>query len=75
MSRGGRFRPNQLTTIKGAGCPGAIAESPEYRTGLATIRVAIPAQVEAVEKLLDPKAMGPPDTAYAGSELSKDARY
>ena len=43
---------------------GLIVEAPKHRTSIARIRVAIPAQLRAVEKLLDPKSMGLPDTAY-----------
>ena len=51
-----------------------IADPPKKRMGLARLRVAIPAQLRAVKKLLDPKSMGLPDTAYACRKLAEDAR-
>ena len=50
-----------------------IADPPKNRMGLARLRVAIPAQLRAVKKLLDPKSMGLPDTAYACRKLAEDA--
>ena len=40
--------------------PGLIVEPPEHRTSIA--RNLIPAQLRAVEKLLEPKSMGLPDS-------------
>ena len=54
---------------------GQILEPPKHRTSVATIRVTIPAQLRAVEKLLEPKSMGLPDTAYTGPKLAEDPRY
>ena len=54
---------------------GHILEPPKHRTSVATIRVTIPAQLRAVEKLLEPKSMGLPDTAYTGPKLAEDPRY
>ena len=39
------------------------------------IRVAIPAQLRIVEKLLEPKSMGITDTGYMGPKLAEDPRY
>ena len=51
--------------------PGLIVEPPKHRTSIARIRVAIPAQLRAVDKLLKPKSMGLPDTAYMGAKLAE----
>ena len=37
--------------------------------------MAIPAQLRVVDKLLEPKSMGLPDTAYVGAKLAEDPRY
>ena len=68
------FSPISYRPLKELGSLGAIAEPLKDRTGLARVRVAIPAQLRAVEKLPDLKT-GLPDIAYAGSELSNDAKY
>ena len=47
--------------LKQLGSPGLIVETPKHRTSIARIRVATPAQLTAVEKLLEPKDMGLPD--------------
>ena len=52
-----------------------IVEPPNHQTSIARIRVAIPAQLRAVEKLPDPKSMGLPKTANIGPKLSKLPRY
>ena len=54
---------------------GLIVEPPKHRTGIARIRVAIPAQLRMVEKLFEPKSMGIPDTGYLGPKLAEDPRY
>ena len=51
--------------LKQLGSPGLIAQ----------IRVATPAQLRVVEKLLEPGNMGLPDAAYKGSKLANDPRY
>ena len=38
-------------------------------------RLATPAQLRIVDKLLDPKDMGLPDAAYEGGKLANDSRY
>ena len=60
--------------LKEMGSPGLIVEPPKHRTSTARIRVAIPAHLEAVEKLLEPKNMGLADTAYTGPKLAEDPR-
>ena len=37
--------------------------------------MAIPAQLRIVEKLLEPKSMGSPDTGYLVPKLAKEPRY
>ena len=56
--------PVNYRHLKEFGSPGLIVEPPKHRMSVARIRVAIPAQLRAVEKLLEPKSMGLPDTAY-----------
>ena len=58
--------PVNYRPLKELGKPGLIVEPPKHRTSIARIRVAIPAQLRAVEKLLESKSMGLPDTAYMG---------
>ena len=50
-------------------------EPPKHQTGIDRIRLAIPAQLMMVEKLLEPKSMGIPDTRYLGPKLAEDPRY
>ena len=64
------YRPFKLF-----GSPGLIVEAPKHRTSIARIRVATPAQLRVVEKLLDPKIIGIPDAANEGSKLAEDPRY
>ena len=45
------------------------------RTSIARIKARIPVQLRAVDKLLEPKSMGLPDTAYMGAKLAVDPRY
>ena len=61
--------------LKQLGSPVLIVEPPKHRTRTARIRVAIPAQLRMVEKLLEPKSMGIPDTGYLGPNLAEDPRY
>ena len=46
--------------LKELGSPGLIVEPPKHRTSFVRIRVAIHAQLKAVEKLIEPKSMGSP---------------
>ena len=55
--------PVKYRPLKELGQPELIVELPENRTSITRIRVAIPAQLRAAEKLLEPKSMGLPDTA------------
>ena len=61
--------------LKELGSPRLIVEPPKHRTSIARIRVAVPAELRAVDKLLEPKSMGLPDTAYMGAKLAEDPRY
>ena len=60
-----RTRPLKLL-----GSPGLIVETPKHRTSVARIRLATPAQLRVVDKLLEPKDMGLPDAAYEGGKLA-----
>ena len=46
-----------------------------HRTSIARIRLATPAQLRVVDKLLEPKEMKLPDAAYKGTKLADDPRY
>ena len=67
--------PINSRPLKELGSPGLIVEPPKHRTSITRIRVAIPEQLRAVDKLLEPKSMGLPDTAYMGAKLADDPRY
>ena len=67
--------PINCRPLKELGSPGLIVDPPKHRTSVARIRVAIPAQLRAVDKLLEPKSMVFPDTAYMGAKLTEDPRY
>ena len=64
------YRPFELL-----GSPGLIVEPPKDRTSIARIRLATPAQLRVVDKLLDPKEMELPDAAYEDAKLADDPRY
>ena len=64
------YRPLKLL-----GSPGLIVEPPKHRTSVARIRLATPAQLRVVDKLLEPKDKGLPDAAYEGGKLANDSRY
>ena len=66
---------NNYRLLKELGSPGLIVEPPKHRTSIARIRVVIPAQLRAVDKLLELKSVGLPDTAYMGAKLAEDPRY
>ena len=55
--------------------PGFIVELPKHRTSIARIRLATPAQLRVVDKLVEPKEMELSDTAYEGAKLADDPRY
>ena len=61
--------------LKELGSPGLIVEPPKHRTSTARTRVVIPAELRAVDKLLEPKDMRRLDTAYMGAKLAEDPRY
>ena len=67
--------PINYRHLKLLGIPGLIVEPPKHRTGNARIRLATPAQLRVVDKLLDPKEMELPDAAYEGARLADDPRY
>ena len=67
--------PVNYRTFKKLRSPCLIGEPPKHRTSIVRIRVAIPAQLRAVEKRLQPKSMGLPDTAYLGPKISKNPRH
>ena len=49
-------------------------EPPKHRTSIAMIRLATPALLRVVDKLLEPKEMGLPNAAYEGAKLAEDPR-
>ena len=67
--------PINYRPLKQLGSPGLIVEPPKDRTSIARIRVATPAQLRVVEKLLEPRDMGLPEAAYEGSKLADFPRY
>ena len=67
--------PINYRPLKLLGSPGLIAEPPKHRTSIARIRLATPAQLKVVDKLLNPVGTGLPDAAYEGSKLAEDPRY
>ena len=67
--------PINYRPLKQLGSPGLIVEPPKHRTSIARIRMATPAQLRVVEKLLEPGDMGLPDAEYEGSKLADDPRY
>ena len=69
------FGPVNYRSLEELESAGLLVEPLKHRTAIATIRVAIPAQLRAAETLFYPKNMGLPDTAYTGTTLSEDARY
>ena len=67
--------PINYRPLKLLGSPGLIAEPPKHRTSIARIRLATPAQLRVVDKLLNPGEMELLDAAYKGSKLAEDPRY
>ena len=67
--------PINYRPLKLLGSPGLIVEPPKHRTSIARIRLATPAQLRVVDKLLDSREMEFPDTAYEGARLADDPRY
>ena len=61
--------------LKLLGGPGLVVEPPKHRTSIARIRLATPAQLRVVDKLLDLREMELPDAAYEGTILADDPRY
>ena len=64
------YRPLKLL-----GSAGLIVEPPKHRTSIARVRLAVPAQLRVVDKLLEPKEMELPDAAYESAKLTDDPRY
>ena len=69
------MRPINYRPLKLLGSPGLTAEPPKHRTSIARIRLATPAQLRVVDKLLIPREMELPDAAYEGTRLADDPRY
>ena len=67
--------PINYRPLKLLGSPGLIVEPSKHRTSIARIRLATPAQLRVVDKLLDPREMELPDAAYEGTRLADDPRY
>ena len=67
--------PINYRPLKSLGSPGLVVEPPKHRTSIARIRVATPAQLRVVDKLMDPREMELPDAAYEGAKLANDPRY
>ena len=67
--------PINYRPLKLLGSPGLIVEPPKHRTSIARIRLATPAQLRVVDKLLDPREMELPDAAYEGTRFANDPRY
>ena len=67
--------PINYRPLKLLGSLGLIVEPPKHRTSIARIRLATPAQLRVVDKLLEPVEMGLPDAAYEGAKLADDPRY
>ena len=67
--------PTNYRPLKLLGRPGLIVELPKHRTSIARVRLATPAQLRVVDKLLEPKEMELPDAAYEGAKLAEDPRY
>ena len=67
--------PINYRPLKLLGSPDLIVEPPKHRTSIARIRLATPAQLRVVDKLLDPREMEFPDAAYVGAKLEDDPRY
>ena len=67
--------PINCRPLKLLGSRGLIVEPPKHRTSIARIRLATPAQLRVVDKLLDPREMELPDAAYEGTRLADDPRY
>ena len=67
--------PINYRPLKSLGSPGLVVEPPKHRTSIARIRLATPAQLRVVDKLLDPREMELPDAAYEGRRLADDPRY
>ena len=68
-------RNDQLQASQAVGGSRAHSRALKHRTSIARIRVATPAQLRVVDKLLEPKDIELLDAAYEGSKLADDPRY
>ena len=66
--------PINYRPLKLLGSPGLIVEPPKERSSIARVRLATPAQLRVVDKLLEPKEMELTDAAYEGAKLADDPR-
>ena len=66
--------PINYRPLKLLGSPGLIVEPPKHRSSIARVRLATPAQLRVVDKLLEPKEMELTDAAYEGAKLADDPR-
>ena len=67
--------PINYRLLKLLGSPGLMVEPSKHRTSIARVRLATPAQMRVVDKLLESKEMEQPDAAYEGPKLADDPRY
>ena len=67
--------PINYRPLKSLGSPGLVMEPPKHRTSIARIRVATPAQLRVVDKLMDPREKELPDAAYEVTRLANNPRY
>ena len=67
--------PINYRSLKLLASLGLIVEPPKHRTSITRIRLATPAQLRVVDKLLEPKEMELPDADYEGAKLADDPRY
>ena len=67
--------PINYRPLKLLGSPGLVVEPPKHRTSIARIRLATPAQLRVVDKLLVPREMELPNAVYEGTRLADDPRY
>ena len=67
--------PINYRPLKLLGSPGLVVEPPKHRTSISRIRLATPAQLKVVDRLLNPTEMELPDAAYEGTRLADDPRY
>ena len=64
--------PINYRPLKLLGSPGLIVEPSKHQTSIARIRLATPAQLREVDKLLEPKELELPDAAYEELRIQMD---